>query len=253
MSIKNLVKKGKIVDLSILLRAVTEGPKAFDFNRLLNHPTETYFYATSALDALKVRFHIGKAALNLASEAADDGYTFRCHSQSDIETALEATAHLPWFAGQPVQLAEMMHLVDGGLSAGRVPLHEAIETGSTHILVLATDKSTAANSYKRQLREKVVARQLRKKYPVLSKNYWRGHDYHQEVLKLLDEGGNEDGPVIEVIRTPDQYIPSQTETNPTKLYTAAKAGEWAMMNVLKPYGLKRDPKVSVRPPRPHFW
>lgn len=250
IAIRNFKRLGKIINLSILIDTVSEGPKALDFDRLINHPTETNFYATSVLDAKPVKFRIGESAINSEASATDESYTYPCKTKEEVLLSLEASAHLPWYAGQPVMLAEEMLLVDGGISAGRVPLSEAIAAGCTHILVLATDKSDLVSKYKRDYREKFAARMIRDQFPTLAQHYWRGHDYHHQVLKLLDNPPDQSQtPVIEVVRAPNRSIPSSLETNPLKLYLAAKAGEWAVDNAFKAFGLKRDPRITVRPPR----
>ena len=249
ISLKNIARKRRLVDLSVLTRTVSEGPKAIDFDRVISSEAEAYFYATSASDARKIRLHVGKAALGREQELDEDSITFHCQDKEDILTAMEGSAHLPWYAGPPVRLGDDLFLVDGGLSAGRVPLHEAIDAGCTHVLVLATDKSPFPDHHRRSNREKLAARFVSKEFPELAQRYWDGHDYHLEVLEALATN-NTGGVIVDVVRPDERYIPSQIETNPKKLFYAAKAGEAAMLEALKPFGLKRNPWLAVRAPRP---
>lgn len=144
-----------------------------------------------------------------------------------------------------------MLLVDGGLSAGRLPLDYAINAGCTHIFVVSTDKKTAPEKYKRKAYERFGAARFTKDYPYLGQNYWSGFKKHIEVMKLIGriEAGDLLEPRVEVIRSADKFIPSSVERNPRKLYIAAQAGRQAVLEVFKPYGLKIDQSLGLRLPR----
>jgi predicted patatin/cPLA2 family phospholipase len=242
--------RGRVVDLSLLVNAVTEGEKVFDFDRILNSPVETHIYATSVHDAKKVKFTMGKKALEAESTEDDEGHTVPCKTKEDMAIALEATAHLTWYAGQPVAFNNML-LMDGGITAGRLPIQESIADRCTHIVVVSTDRQTNPELYKRKLEEKLAVRAIRKQYPHLAQRYWTGIDRHIEALHLLQEAEGDEItlPRIDVIKADGAFIPKSMETNPQKLYVAAKAGEEAVLKAFKPYGLKRKLDSTVRLPR----
>lgn len=250
ISLRRGLRGGKVVDLSLLVNAVTEGGKAYDFDRLLRHPADNRVYATSALDAKKVAFLIGENALQAESQEDQDGYCIPCKSKEDIAIALEATAHLTYYAGTPVPHGDLL-LMDGGITAGRVPLQEAIADGSTHVLVVSTDRVTDPELYKKKLEEKIAVRAIRRQFPFLADRYWAGLERHVETLHLLKlaEAGELTTPQIDVIKADPAYIPRSMETNPYKLFLAAKAGEEAVLRAFQAHGLNRDTGKTVRLPR----
>ncbi len=242
--------RGKVVDLSILLNAVTEGEKGFDFTRILNSPVDTNIYATSVHDAKKVRFTMGHKALKSEPTEDEIAHVIPCKSKNDAAVALAATAHLTWYAGPPVAFREML-LIDGGVTAGRLPIQEAVADRCTHIVVVSTDRVTNPELYKRKFEEKMAVRAIRKQHPYLASKYWAGIDRHVEALSLLQElSGNESAiPRVDLIKVAYPFIPRSKETDPHKLYVAAKAGEEAVLRAFKPFGLKRLFDSTVRLPR----
>jgi len=253
MSYWNLITKRKYVDLGLMMAAFREGQKSLDFDRILEHPTETHVYATSVSDARVVDFRIGRQAL--AEEQGlhyeDNEYIYFCHTKEDVCKALEATAHIPVYAGRPVAITDTIACVDGGLSAaGRVPLRRAISSGATHILVFWTDKITEAN-YPRSNKEKFAAWWLRRHHPELAANYWTGHEEHRRTIKMIEQAEeNSPGlPMIEVVRVPDDKIPNSRETRSDKLYLATLAGMTAMLEAFAPHDLPVDESVNAILPR----
>jgi predicted patatin/cPLA2 family phospholipase len=242
--------RGRVVDLSLLVGVVSEGDKKFDFDRILHSPVETHIYATSVNDAKKVKFIAGEKALESETEETENGYIVPCKNKDELILALNASAHVTWFAGEPVVFKNML-LMDGGITAGRLPIQEAIADGCTHILVVSTDKEVNPELYKRNLVEMLALRAIRKRYPVLAQRYWNGVDRHIEALELMQAAAYSltKKPRIDVIKVNKAFIPKAMETDPHKLYIAAKAGEEAVLQTFQPYGLKKKLDSTVLLPR----
>jgi predicted patatin/cPLA2 family phospholipase len=244
------IGRNRIVDLSLLMDAVTNGEKEYDFDRILNSPVETNIYATSVNDAKKVRFIAGSRAKQLEYTETKDAHIVPCKNRQDLVSALEATAHLTWYAGPPVEYNDML-LMDGGITAGRLPVQEAIEDGCTHVLVVSTDKEIDPMLYKRKIEEVIAHRAIRRRYPLLAQSYWYGIGKHRDSLRLIKQAEDKGItiPKIDVIKADKAYIPSSRETDPHKLYLAAKAGEEAVFHAFKQVGISRQTDSTVRLPR----
>ncbi len=250
----NILKRRRFIDLSLMINAMRSGPKQLDFNRLLAHPAESNFFATSVEDARIINFKIGQTALESTTELEFDGEMYICYCQTpeDILAAIEASCHLPFYAGPPVRIKNELLAVDGGVSrAARIPLNMAINDGCSHILIFASEKKYDEHEYRISLEEKVAALAIRQKYPALAEHYWEGHNAHQDTLSLLRE--IEDGeihhPKVDIIWADDQFVPKQRETNPRNLYLAAVAGRQAAAKAFEEFNLIEDPAIKLRPPK----
>jgi predicted patatin/cPLA2 family phospholipase len=242
----------KIVDLSLLIDAVSDGEKAFDFDRILNHPTETTAYASLLPDILPVEFKIGAKALQGTDTQTTSKHVVNCRSREDILLGLNATALLPFLAGSAITLPDGRRLVDGGVAAGRIPLEQAIHAGCTHILVMVTDKNIPVAQMQRSKQERFAVKRLLRQYPDIEPvRYWHGHEIHKQTTAKLRqaESGGLQKPKITVVRIPDALITGSNETDPNKLFRAARAGEEVMHKLFQPYDLKRDTSITVRPSR----
>lgn len=252
LGLRNIIKKRKAVDLELMMAAFRSGKKRMDFDQILSHPTETHVYATSINDAEVVDFRIGQQALDEEQglHHQEDEYVYFCHSPSDVCKAIEASAHIPVYAGRPVAITDTVACVDGGVSAaGRVPLRRAIASGATHILVFWTDKTTESG-YPKSQKEKFAAWWLKRHHPELAANYWAGHSEHLATIDLIaqTEKSQQGLPLIEVIRVPDNQIPSSQETRPDIIYLSSLAGRAAVLKVFEPYGLPIDENIRLLSP-----
>lgn len=146
IALRNIITRGRFVDIGYMMRVFREGDKALDAPAVLEHPTESNIYAASAEDAKVINFKAGRNALEAASkiEEGNGEYIYNCQTPEDLFKALESTCTLPFWGGKPVELDGDLLAVDGGVSrAARIPLRRAVDAGATHILVLVTEKPTA--------------------------------------------------------------------------------------------------------------
>jgi len=251
ISLRNLLSKGRIVNLDLMNDAFRVGYKSLDFENIIHHPVETHVYATSVTDGKVVDFQIGREALNneRGLQTQGNGYVYFCHTAEDVAKAIAATTHLPFYGGRPVPITETIACVDGGISAaGRVPLRRAIASGASHVLVFTTEKVSVKRS--KSVEEKFAAWWIRRHYPGIA-DYWVGHNEHLDTLNMLEEVQTDLAtlPLIEVVRVPDEQIPSSKETRPQVLYKATLAGRAAMLAAFEPYNLDVGEIVEPLEPR----
>lgn len=246
--LRNLLTKGKIVNLDLMNDAFREGHKSLDFEAIINHPTETHVYATAVNDGKVVDFQIGRQALDQDRGLHEQGdeYVYFCHTTEDVAKAIAATTHLPFYGGRPLPITEHVACVDGGIStAGRVPLRRAMASGASHILVFSTESSEDRVTKSKQ--EKFAAWWMKRHHPGIA-DYWAGHKEHKKTVAILANPDLASLPLIEVVRVPDEQIPSHTETRPEVIYKATMAGRAAMLKAFEPYGLPVNDSVSLIQP-----
>jgi predicted patatin/cPLA2 family phospholipase len=238
--------------MDLMNNAFRSGPKAFEFDNILNHPTETHVYARSVNDGRLVDFNIGQHSLDQEQgpHIENDEYVYFCHNPEDVLKAVAATTHLPFYGGPPVKVAKNLDCVDGGLSAaGRVPLRRAIDSGASHVFVFWTDERVSPD-YRRDKYEKFAAWWLHRRHPGIG-DYWLGDNEHRHTIRTINQIEQDGGklPLVEIVRVPGHEIPSSTETDPKVIYRATLAGRMAMLKVFEPYNLPLDTTVNFPAPK----
>lgn len=116
--IRRLLRGKAVLDLNHLLHHVYVNVFPMDFHAILSSAVPLHPVATCAATG---------RAVDLAPLIRD---------VPSLQTTLKATAALPLLAGRPIMI-EGQRYIDGGV-AEPIPVHQALEQGATHVLVLRT-------------------------------------------------------------------------------------------------------------------